>query len=473
MILKEMDKKTGSLLHGWLLLSISSLIFAGVFAFLIAMSRTPLVQELLWVKDYFYKGLVGHVILAFVIWFLSFMGVIWIFSAGFAKEGIRFRMGWAGLFISTIGTFSIIISTLFGWGAPRLANYIPVLTHPAFCIGLLLFATGILLLLLNIMPPVFKSCRKSYRKSYREHGASLLAYGMAIAGSTVLIAFLCFGLAYYYLPPTPLGEVNFELLFWGGGHILQFTNTVSMIVVWIFLTNLTLKTFPLRNNLMRVLLGTYLLFALPAPLYYFIYEISNEAHKESFTRLMEFGIGPPTGILILAIVATIVAYRIRKGELPWKNPLFSSLALSVLVFTLGGIISLGIEGSNVKIPAHYHSVIGAVTLAFMGLTYHLLPLIKREIYLQKLSAVQPYLYGLGVLLFSLGLFWAGSHGVPRKTFGAAQNLDTYSKLAGMGMMGLGGIIAIAGGATFVINAVISLLRRRKEEIFTGQAKNYA
>ncbi len=152
--------------------------------------------------------------------------------------------------------------------------------------------------------------------------------------------------------------------------------------------------------------------------------------------------------------------------------MFSSLVLSVLVFTLGGVISMTIKGSNVKIPAHYHSVIGAVTLAFMGLTYHLLSLINREVYLQKISRIQPYLYGLGVLIFSLGLFWAGSHGVPRKTAGSAQNLDSYAKLAGMGLMGLGGIIAILGGATFVINAIFSLLRRRKIENTVAEGETY-
>ena len=465
MILKEIDERTGSLLYGWLLLAISSLVFAGVFAFLIAMSRTPLIQDFFWIKDFFHKGLIGHVILAFVIWFLSFMGVLWIVSAGLIKKGdSRFKIGWIGLFSSSIGTFMIIISTLSGWGSPRLANYIPVLTHPVFYLGLFLFAAGIFLLLLDILPNIFKGIK--------ENGSSLIAHGMAIAGLTVLIAFICFGLAYYFLPSPQIEGVNFELLFWGGGHILQFTNTISMVVVWISLLHLTLGISPLREGLLRVLLLAYLLCVLPAPLYFFIYDISTPEYKNSFTRLMEFGIGLPTGILIISIIVAIIAQRIRRGGLPWANPMFSSLALSVLVFTLGGIIALSIKGSNVKIPAHYHSVIGAVTLAFMGVTYHLLPLIKREVYLKRLSTIQPYLYGLGVLVFSLGLFWAGSHGVPRKTFGAAQNLDTYSKLVGMGMMGLGGIIAILGGATFVINAIISLLKRRKVDIPLEEAEIY-
>ncbi len=461
-MIKVLDRRTGNLLYGWLLLAISSLIFAGLFAFLIAMSRTPFIQDFIWLKEFFYKGLVGHVTLAFVIWFLSFMGVLWVLSAGLLTKQITertsaFKLGWTGLFCSSLGTLCIIMTTLAGWGSPKLANYVPVLTHPLFYTGLILFAAGIFLLLMDILPGIWKGLRDVSA----DKGDSTMAFGMAIAGLTVLIALVCFGLAYH--PLSASGVINFELLFWGGGHILQFTNTISMVAVWIFLLHFTLGIFPLREGLLRVLLWAYLLCVLPAPLYYFIYDISTPEYKNSFTRLMEYGIGPPTGILIVSIIIAILAHRIRKGELPWKDPMFSSLFLSVLVFSAGGIISLTLEGSNVKIPAHYHSVIGGVTLAFMGLTYYLLPLINREVYLKNVSKIQPYLYGVGVLIFSLGLYWAGSHGVPRKTFGPAQNLDTYSKLAGMALMGIGGIVAISGGATFVINAVMSLFMRRSPD----------
>src|SRR3990170_5591874 len=467
-MVKVMNRKTGNLLYGWLLLAISSLIFAGLFAFLIAMSRTPFIQDFIWLKEFFYKGLVGHVTLAFVIWFLSFMGVLWVLSAGLlTKRASIFKLGWTGLFCSSMGTLCIIMTTLFGWGSPKLANYIPVLTHPLFYTGLILFAAGIFLLLIDILPGIWEGLKDVSA----DKGASVMAAGMAIAGLTVLTAIVCFGLAYHSLSSS--GVINFELLFWGGGHILQVTNTISMVVVWIFLLHFTLGIFPLREGLLRVLLWAYLLCVLPAPLYFFMYDISTPEYKNSFTRLMEFGIGPPTGIIIISIIAAIIRQRIQKrGKLPWGNPMFSSLALSVLVFTLGGVISMTIRGSNVKIPAHYHSVIGAVTLAFMGITYHLLSLINREIYMKKISRIQPYLYGMGVLIFSLGLFWAGSHGVPRKTAGAAQNLDSYGKLAGMGLMGLGGIIAILGGATFVINAIFSLLKRKKIENTVAEGETY-
>src|SRR3990170_4035076 len=194
-MVKVMNRKTGNLLYGWLLLAISSLIFAGLFAFLIAMSRTPFIQDFIWLKEFFYKGLVGHATLAFVIWFLSFMGVLWVLSAGIlTKRASVFKLGWAGLFCSSLGTLCIIMTTLVGWGSPKLANYVPVLTHPLFYAGLILFALGIVLLLIDILPGIWKGLGDTQADN---KGASVMASGMVVAGLTVLIALVCFGLAYH------------------------------------------------------------------------------------------------------------------------------------------------------------------------------------------------------------------------------------------------------------------------------------
>ena len=55
------------------------------------------------------------------------------------------------------------------------------------------------------------------------------------------------------------------------------------------------------------------------------------------------------------------------------RPLRAALLASVLLFAAGGVIGIFISGSNVRIPAHYHGCIVGVTLALMGLVYHLLP----------------------------------------------------------------------------------------------------
>jgi len=459
----NISSPTSRLLYAWLFLSILSLVFAGIFAILVALARTPLIQEFLPGREYFYIALVGHVILAVVIWFLAFKGVLWVFtsSAILGVEVFNPSLGWVGFGSSSLGTLFLIIPAILGWGGPVLANYVPVLTHPLFYLGLILFAGGITLTIINTSITLWKG---------RKGHLPVATFGMGLAGVTVLIAFISFGLAYYLLlAPERFnqglgssGGINFEYLFWGGGHILQFTNTIGMVVAWILLTHIVLKTSPITDRMVKILLIIYLLFALPAP---FLYLTHGVTYKEGFTRLMQWGLGPSTGVIALAIVTAVSGQRSAVGGrgLPWLDPRFSSLVMSIVIFALGGLISLTIDEGNVKIPAHYHGVIGAVTIAFMGMTYYLLPVVGREVYSQRLARIQPYLYGLGIILFSLGLFWAGTHGVARKVYGLAQNLDNIQKLLGMGLMGLGGLIAILGGASFVINILITLLKPGEEK----------
>ena len=63
---------------------------------------------------------------------------------------------------------------------------------------------------------------------------------------------------------------------------------------------------------------------------------------------------------------------------------------------------------------------------------------------------QPWLYGVGQLLHILGLVWSGGYGVQRKVAGSEQVLRSTGEVLGMGVMGLGGLLAIAGGLLFVV-----------------------
>ena len=72
--------------------------------------------------------------------------------------------------------------------------------------------------------------------------------------------------------------------------------------------------------------------------------------------------------------------------------------------------------------------------------------------------MQPWLYGAGQLLHIVGLVWSGGYGVQRKIAGNEQILRTPAEVFGMGLMGLGGAVAIAGGLAFVIVVWRSLRR---------------
>ena len=133
--------------------------------------------------------------------------------------------------------------------------------------------------------------------------------------------------------------------------------------------------------------------------------------------------------------------------------------VAMLLFAAGGLIGVFIAGRNVRIPAHYHGCIVGVTLALMGLVYLLLPQLGYGTPQGRLAVAQPYLYGAGQLLHIVGLVWSGGYGVQRKVAGAEQVLRSTAEIAGMGLMGLGGLIAIIGGLLFVV-VVISAMRPR-------------
>jgi len=451
----QTGRPAGVIVYGWLLLAVLSLVFAGVFALLVALARTPVIEDFLPLgRDYIFVALVGHVVLAVVIWFLAFEGFLWIYSSSvhIGQDVWSGILGWASLAFSGAGMLLVAISAVLGLGKAELANYVPVLLTPVFYVGLGCFALGVLLNLINGTAGVLRAM---------SHGIKLpnLTIGMAAAAFAVFTAFVCFALSAWFQIATGKIHLDFERLFWGGGHILQFANTISLVTALMFLASLIYGKDALSTAASKVLYGIYLLFIIPAPLIFFIYDTSTQAYKDSFTSLMRWGLGPSTAVFMLAAAFLVFSKKGASFKGLGKRPGFSSLILAIVIFTVGGILALMIRGVNTIIPAHYHCVIGAVTIAFMGLFYELLPSFKRHIYSKKMAVIQPYLYFAGILLFALGLYIAGTHGMARKTYGSAQNLSGAARIIGMSIMGVGGVVSIAGGITFVWNALLTLIRK--------------
>jgi heme/copper-type cytochrome/quinol oxidase subunit 1 len=157
------------------------------------------------------------------------------------------------------------------------------------------------------------------------------------------------------------------------------------------------------------------------------------------------------GVAILPVaLAVVLAMLPLRGMPPHARPLRAALVSSIALFAAGGVIGLAIGGSNVTIPAHYHGCIVGVTLALMGLVYLLLPQLGWHAPQGRLAVAQPLLYGTGQLMHIAGLVWSGGYGVQRKVAGSEQVLRSAGEVAGMGLMGLGGLVAIVGGLLFVV-----------------------
>jgi heme/copper-type cytochrome/quinol oxidase subunit 1 len=219
-----------------------------------------------------------------------------------------------------------------------------------------------------------------------------------------------------------------------------------MFVAWLWLADAIGARVPLSPRVALLLFAIGLVSVFATPVIYLAYDVTSVEHYRLQTWLMRVGGGLAIAPFALAMIFSVITSKTNSQTRPLRN----ALAWSLLLFGAGGVIGLMIQGSNVKIPAHYHGAIVGVTLAFMGLAYHLLPRMGYARPHARLAALQPALYGAGQLAHVIGLVWSGGYGVQRKVAGAEQVLQGFEQVAAMGLMGLGGLAAVAGGLLFIV-----------------------
>ena len=434
-----------ALASGWLWLALASLVGSGVFSILLVLSRAPYFKDVFPLVDFFRVALVAHVDLSVLVWFSAFAGVLW--SLNGAARALW--LGWGALAGAAAGTLVMCMAPFAGIAPPVMSNYIPVLDGRLFLRGLLLFGAACAVL-------VARSLFAAPRVGVRPDGAAALRFGLNAAAVSAGVALFAFAWSYFAVPPEADGKAYFEVLFWGGGHVLQFTWTLLMFVAWLWLADAIGARTPLSPRIALLLFAIALVSVFATPVIYLAYDVVSVEHYRLQTWLMRIGGG-------LAIVPFGLAVGIAALKAPPSNttnaPLRAALLWSLVLFGAGGLIGLAIQDSNVKVPAHYHGSIVGVTLAFMGLVYYLLPRLGYARPQGRLARLQPSLYGAGQLTHVLGLLWSGGYGVQRKVAGAEQVLRGAEQTAAMGLTGLGGLLAVAGGLLFLVIALRAMSTR--------------
>ncbi|HEU4442426.1 MAG TPA: cbb3-type cytochrome c oxidase subunit I [Burkholderiales bacterium] len=431
-----------ALATGWLALAIGALLASGLFSILLVLSRAPYVKDVFPLADFFRVALVVHVDLSVLVWFSAFAGMLW----SLCGAPRLMWLGWTGLAGAVAGTLAMSAAPFAGAGPALMSNYIPVLDGPLFLRALLLFGASCALI-------VGRALAVAPRVGTRPDGAAALRFGLNAAAISAAVALIAFAWSYAAVPAGIERKAYFEVLFWGGGHVLQFTWTLLMFSAWLWLAEAIGARHPLSPRIAILLFAIALASVFATPVIYLAYEVVSVEHYRLQTWLMRIGGGLAIVPFALAVSwSVITAPRASAVTAPLKASLVWSLAL----FGAGGLIGLAISGSNVKVPAHYHGSIVGVTLAFMGLVYYLLPRMGFGRPQGRLATLQPGLYGLGQLLHIAGLLWSGGYGVQRKVAGSEQVLRTTEQIAGMALMGLGGLLAVAGGILFAIVVLRSL-----------------
>jgi cytochrome c oxidase subunit 1 len=462
------------------------LLVGGIGALLLGLTRWPAVHLL--DAQWYYRILTLHGLNMLIFWILNFEIAV-LYFAGTSLLNSRLaskKAAWACFVLMLVGAVMVDVAIMQGKSDVLMTSYVPLKAEPHFYLGIILVAVGTLIGVINFFATVYIAKRDN---TY-EGSVPLIVFG-AIAAAIIAVVTLLHGAV--VMIPTWLWSMGllenvdpawYRITWWGLGHMSQQVNVCAMVSIWYLMGTLTVGAKPLNQAVCRGAFVLYILFI----------NIASAHHL-----LVDPGVGAGWKIwntsyaMYLAVLASMIhgftvpasvevgmrAKGFTRGlfgwlaAAPWSNPGFSGFFLSVIIFGFGGGITgvvLGTQQINImahntlRIPGHFHvTVVGGTTLAFMALTYYVVPLLfQRDFYGKALCRLQPYVFGGGITLMALGMSFAGSYGVPRRHWDVeftgsqlAMGFDSgaYTML---GVMGIGSLIAVVGLFMFILLVVAAV-----------------
>jgi cytochrome c oxidase subunit 1 len=421
--------------QGWFAFGVGSLVLAGLLSLLLVVGRLPFLGWLFTDPLFFKRALVVHVDLAIVIWFQA--GTL-AYLAWAVGPRVPRGLALVALALAGAGILGLLAGAVMPGAQPILANYVPVVDHPVFLAGLGawfagsgLYFAGALAAPVAAANPLPDDAVVALRASAAAHLVALATF--VAAWRSTLTGLPAIG---YY-----------ELVAWGGGHVMQVGNVALMLGLWLLLLRRWSGHAVLSPAAVRWLFVALVLPQVLLPVLAWG-GTSRPAYSETATQLMRWTIFP---VVLIVLGLALRHVRLHWAGAPagrWRLVGFAgSAVLTVLGFVLGAFI----RGSSTLVPGHYHCAIGAVTIALMAAAYDF----SREAAPRaatpspRLVRWQLLLFGGGQAVFGLGFALAGAFGLGRKQYGVEQHVRSAGEYLGLGVMGLGGLVAVAGGILFL------------------------
>lgn len=458
----------------------------GLFGLLVALTRWPAVHFL--PADWFYLALTAHGLDVLLVWIIFFeIAVLYFASAVLLNSRLAApKFAWTGFGMMLIGAIMTNVAVLQGQSTVMFTSYVPMMASPSFYLGIILFAVGALFgcgVFFGTL--VVAKQEKTYKGSiplvtFGALTAAIIAVFTIASGAIILIPTWLWSLGLVsYIDP-----IVYKTIWWGMGHSSQQINVAAHVSVWYAIAAMVFGAKPLSEKVSRMAFLMYILFLQLASAHHMLVEpgfssewkIFNTSYAMYLAVLgsMVHGMTVPG-----SIEAAQRARGLTKGmfewlrKAPWGNPAFAGMFMSLVFFGfIGGIsgVVMGTEQINLimhntlYVPGHFHgTVVAGTTLAFMAITYLLIPLIfRRELMMKKLARWQPYVFGVGAAGISMFMMGAGTLGVSRRhwdmTFADAALPFDYPAAAYMMMAlnGLSAVLATLGGIMFVVIVVGSV-----------------
>jgi cytochrome c oxidase subunit I len=449
--------------------------------------------------DLYYRMLTGHAILGFVYWFAFVQAALLIAGATTLRSGSRLwsiKLGWvafaltsAGLVINLIGIFAgaDVLYTAF----PPLAETFPA--TPLIYLGYLFVAAGALLITVNFVATLCGwvehiGSAQAWKRMLSEIHISTYAAVCAVPliVSIVLTAFFLYVPALIvslgWSTPDAAYPQNFRLTYHVMFHIIHYIPAMAMIAAAYVLVELTTGAQSVYRK--TVAKGLFLMYPAVVPPTFLYHLMADPALPQGIKIIgsaLSLLVWIPSILHMFIIMGMVEAHMRSAGHslfgwmrhLPWRNPAFGSLAMSLVTFGIAGALTAvllqeqtaSLLHGTFAVPAYIHPiVVGAASLTYMGLIYYAVSIcMRREIWGLAIARIQPYLLTLGLLVFAWAGTLAGYAGVPRRTadisFGG-EAPESWAYLMNL-TMGIGGTLTFVAGGLFFVVITMTLLSGRK------------
>jgi cytochrome c oxidase subunit 1 len=468
------------------------LLVGGLYGLMVGLTRWQAVH-LLGAED-FYMVLTLHGLNVLIFWMIFFEIAILYFCSS-VLLGCRLatpKWAWAAFLLMVIGAVMNNVIVLQGSSSVMMTSYVPLEAHPLFYLSLILFAVGALIgCFVFFGTLVVAKNEKTYEGSlplvtFGAVTAAIIAVFTIVSGAIILIPTFLWSVGL-------VGEINvlaYRMVWWAFGHSSQQINVAAHVAVWYAIAAIVFGARPLSEKVSRTAFLMYILFLQLASVHHLLVDPGLSSNYKMFNTSYAMYLAVMASMVHgLTVPGSIEAAQRARGQTagmftwlrkaPWGNPAFSGMFISLVGFGfLGGItgVVMGAEQINILVhntlyvPGHFHAtVVLGSTLAFMALSYWLVPvLFRRELVWKGLANWQPYLFGLGMSGVSLFLMGAGTLGVPRRHwdigFAGTGGITHEFPAAAYTMLALNGmsvILAVIGGAAFCLIMVGTILFGKK------------
>jgi cytochrome c oxidase subunit 1 len=395
-------------------------------------------------------------------------------------EDLRFTWAWFGLMsLGTALAGIAIIGGLFDAiplsAAVLYTFYAPLQAHPLFYLGLALFIVGTWLAGLDWFRSwwAWKEENPDERIPLPTFMALTTTLFWVLSSAGVAVSVVVF------LLPWSLGiidQVNALLtrtLFWYFGHAVVYFWLMPAYLLWYTMLPKISGGKLFSDPLARVVFVLFLILSTPTGIHHQYLDPGIAEGFKFIAMVNTMFLLLPSLLTAFTVVASMEhGARQRGGEgyfgwlraLPWRDPVFTGMALAGLMFAAAGFSGMINAGMNINylvhntwwVVGHFHLTIGtAVALTFMAVTYWFLPqLTGKEIWSKSAGLAQVLLWFIGMTFMSNSMHRQGLIGVPRRT--AEPQYSGFEFEAAVGSMAELNAQVILGGTLLFLSTLLFL-----------------